>query len=414
MFVFFYNTFIRLYIFLAKLISPFNAKSKQFIICRKDWYKKYSFLRKKENIIWIHCASLGEYELSIPIIKRLKEKLPNAYILVSFFSPSGYIYKKEIQEVDFYAYIPFDLPVEMKKWVDLTNPKLVLFAKYELWYNCISTLVDKNIPIVVFSASFRENQIYFKTYAFPYLTKLKAINHYFVVDDQSAHVLNKHKIYNVTVNGDTRFEKVYSNFISFKKMPEIEEFLDGQACMILGSAWIQDVEFVSGIVNNRAFPLKVIVAPHDIQDQNISRIKKYFLREVVMYSKISKVCSSCADVLIIDCIGVLTNLYGYGKIAFVGGAFKQGLHNILEPLAFGLPVFFGPKFQKYPEALMAIKKGVGFSVNNTNDFQKKMEELIHNADYYAKVSEIAQKWIQENKNTSQKISNYCIQLLNIY
>ncbi|MFQ3575501.1 MAG: glycosyltransferase N-terminal domain-containing protein [Cytophagales bacterium] len=411
MFLILYDISIRFYAFLACLISPINKKAKSFIEGRKNWRLKYAHFKHIENSVWFHAASLGEYELSIPIIKKIKTEKPNLYVLVTFYSPSGFENRKSIGEVDFYGYIPFDYKTDMEEFVSVVKPKMVFFAKYDLWFHCLSALFAEKIPVILFSGTFRQNQLYFKSYAKPYLNKIKLINHFFVTDEESKKVLNENGISQVTVNGDSRFEKVFDNALNRFRMPEIEEFIDGDDCMVVGSSWNEDIELIAQLANQRKFPFKLIIAPHDISEQTLKFVEKSLNKETIRYSKLREGCASCAQVLLIDNIGLLSNLYQYAKIAYVGGAFKQGLHNILEPIAYRIPVFFGSKYEKYPEAHTAINKQIAFSVSTIKDFETIFYDLISDSSALQRISNDANQWLESNKEVNKSVVDFSVAYL---
>lgn len=408
MFVIFYDFLIGIYGTIVNLASLRNRKAKLFLEGRKNWKKKFQFLSQKNNVIWFHTASLGEYELSVPLIQQFKNEMPDSFVMVTFFSPSGYEHKKDIPEVGFYGYLPLDKKHVMGDLVDLVNPRLVLFAKYELWYHLIGALAAKKIPTVLFSGIFRENQIFFKPFAKKYLSQIQKIDHFFVIDESSKQTLYKYDIKNVTVNGDSRFEKVHQNKIKKFRIPEVEEFLDGDDCLVVGSSWPQDIELIAQLANNRKFPLKLIVAPHDVSENSLSKTEKSFTKEVIRFSKLREGCASCAQVLLIDNVGMLSNLYQYGMLAFVGGAFQQGLHNILEPIVFGLPVFFGPKIEKYPEAITASQQEIGFSVENISTFENIFYDLLNDEQKYSEISEKCKKWVDSNLTVNKQVVDFSV------
>lgn len=378
----FYNTSVRLYAFGIRIASIFNDKAKLWIEGRKNLLSKIkNELKNSTNHIWIHCASLGEYEQAKPFIEKLKLKYPKEKIVVTFFSPSGYEYRKNDPLIDYCFYLPIDTISNAKKLVDTINPKMVFFVKYEFWINYINYLKKKNIPTYLISGVFRTNQIFFKWYGKWFKNVLFNFTHFFVQNEKSKALLHNHGIKNVTVSGDTRFDRVFENSKNPKPLPIIDSFKNNRLLLVGGSTWNEEEEILSKI-NSEIF--KIIIAPHDISETHIKNIEQLFHQNCIRYSQSTIDNIKDFNVLIIDNIGILSNIYQYSDIALIGGGFKNALHNILEPASFGNVVFFGPQHQKYHEAKDLMDYNGGFEITDVKDFEKKLHITTSDIDKYKK------------------------------
>ena len=368
-----YNFSIRVYGIAIFIFSFFNKKAKSWINGRKNWRKHLENL--PQNIIWFHCASLGEFDQGLPVMKELKLIYPNHFLLVTFFSPSGMDhYHKRNHCVDLAIYLPLDTRQNAIDFLNLTRPKIGVFVKYEFWANYILEAKKQNIKLVSIATILRKNQVYFKGYGFFFRTILKSIDHFFVQNEDTKSLLNSIEIENVTVVGDTRFDNVIANKRNFEhklenstnKSTVFHDFLKGKKAVIFGSSWSPEeaiLEDCLPFLKNE----KIILAPHNVSESNVSRLAKIYGRNAVRYTQFEKFDQQ--SILILDTIGHLSTAYYYGKIAFVGGGFSGKLHNILEPAVFGLPVIFGPVHSKFPEASAFLKEGIGFEVGNKDEFE---------------------------------------------
>ncbi len=419
---FFYNIgifFYRLSIFIA---SFFNEKAKKWIAGRRDVFEKIEekFNNQRtannEQIIWFHCASLGEFEQGRPLIEKLKTENSKLKILVTFFSPSGYEIRKNYKGADYVFYLPMDSKANAEKFLEIINPSIAVFVKYEFWFHYLSELNKRRVPTFLISANFREEQIFFKWYGSFFRQMLKFFTHIFVQNENSKKLLEKINIQNVSVSGDTRFDRVFSTMQASEEIPLIEKFKNGKKLLIAGSTWEEDEKIISnlksqispqndGVRNFVRTNLKLIIAPHEVNEKNIQRIVGLFPNSI-RYSHLTttnneqQITNSC---LIIDNVGMLSRLYRYGDIAYVGGAFGKSLHNILEPAAFGLPVLFGPNHQKFREAAELIEKGGAFSIANSKELNKKIKFLLHDEMILKIASEMSRNFVRSNIGATQKI-----------
>ena len=335
------------FIFLA---SPFNKKIRQWVRGRKGWRR---ILKDKvkpgDKIIWVHCASLGEFEQGRPIIEKLKERTPEYKILLTFFSPSGYEIRKNWPLADYICYLPADTLLNAVQFIDIVNPSTALFIKYEFWNNYLSALYNRKIPFYLVSGIFRPEQHFFKWYGGFFRSILKKFTYIFVQDSISVDLLKKIGIINVSYAGDTRFDRVNQIARETKNLPVVERFKGSERIFLAGSSWRPDEEIISGYINSFPGRMKWIFAPHKVDKNNIERLEKLLKVKVVKYSD-SPESFTDARVLIIDNIGILSSAYKYADVAEVGGGFGEGIHNILEPSCWGIPVLFGPNNTKFREA----------------------------------------------------------------
>ncbi len=372
-----YTVGVNLYSFFIGVFSLWNPKAKLLRVGRKEsWKILKDFKNSGENVYWFHCASLGEFEQGRPIIEHLKEH-ENCQIIISFFSPSGYEIRKNYEHADKIFYLPKDSKKNAKRLFDIVQPNKVFFVKYEFWANYIFEAKGRNIPIYSVSAVFRENQVFFKWYG-GYMRKiLAAFDQIFVQETESKKFLNEIGVSSI-VAGDTRFDRVAMNAKNVDEYPLVANWVKDKKVFICGSTWNNDIDVIAETIKNLDEGWKVIVAPHEIKEEKLSKIDAVFSNDLIRYSQIEHEILSSKKVLVIDNIGILMNLYQYANVAYVGGAFKTGLHNILEPASFGVPVIFGPNHAKFPEANLFIKNGIGFSISNKVEFQIQFDSVISN------------------------------------
>jgi len=367
---------------------------------RKEVPKKSD--SENEDLIWIHAASLGEFEQGRPIIEQIKKDYPNKKILLSFFSPSGYNIMKDYAEVDEVCYIPFDTRKKAKQFIERKNPALVIFIKYEFWFNFLIELNLKQIPVVFVSAIFREDQFFFKKRGNWFLNKLKKVDYFFVQNDKSKIILENNGIQNCSIAGDTRFDAVISNSNSDYQNDLINEFLLGKKSIIFGSTWEEDQAFIVKLINSgKLGSKKIIIAPHEIDSAKIEKLVETINIQVGRYSK--KEVNS--QVLIIDQIGILKYLYRFCDLAYIGGGFGVGIHNTLEAIVYKVPVIFGPNFKKFDEAINMINNGIGFYISNYEEFEAQIiafQKLDSQFDLTLKIN----KFITENKGAANVILEY--------
>lgn len=413
MVLFFYNIGIQLYKLAILLLYPFHKKARLWVDGRKEYFVtlQRKMYKNSKPLIWFHAASLGEFEQCRPIIEKFKEELPEYGIILTFFSPSGYEIRKNYEYADLVFYLPLDTPFNAKKFVRVVNPKLALFAKYEFWFHFINQLDNKKIPAICFSSIFRREQIFFKPQGGFFRALLKKFNRIFVQDEHSLKLLKEINIQNTTVAGDTRFDRVLQICGLKKTIPVAEEFKGNSKVMVAGSVWEEDMKVLLPIINDSGIEFKTIIAPHEISEQSIHAIEKSVKKKTIRYSQAEGKDLSSYDVLIIDNIGMLSSLYQYGYVAYVGGAFGKGLHNILEPACFGLPIFFGSEYKKFREAVELTESKLAFSVRNEKELKEKFDFIMTNEVERNKLAAGIKYYVEKNSGASQQIFNYCKNLL---
>lgn len=370
-----YSLFIYLYVFAIKVAALFNGKAREWVNGRKNLLENMKVMQG-ENVIWLHCASLGEYEQGIPLAQKLKILYPDCKILVTFFSPSGFNHRKNIKEVDYYFYMPADTISNISKLLNIVNVKFAVFVKYEFWFNAIKTLHDNDVPIYYVACNFRPDQYFFKWYGKWSRRYLKMVSHFFVQNDVSYNLLRLINV-NSTVAGDTRFDRVFAIANSFYEDKIVQNFKGNDKLFVMGSSWEKDEQIVVS-TNLITDNYKLLIAPHLIDVNNISRVKNLFGNDAVLYSGCDENSVQDFRVLIVDCIGKLSYLYRYADVAYIGGGFGAGIHNTLEAAAYQIPVIFGPNYKKFNEAVEILKSDAGFSISNHVQLNEVIENLLQN------------------------------------
>ena len=398
-----YNLGILFFSALAYLISPFNGKAKLWINGRRRWYKNLSErIVKGDKYIWIHCASLGEFEQGRPVIEALKKEKPDFKIVLTFFSPSGYEIRKNYQQADIIIYLPADTPGNAKRFIELINPVYVIFVKYEFWNNYISELYRKSILLYLVSGIFRDGQHFFKWYGAFFRKILNKFTGIFVQDNHSVELLKSIGIDNVIEAGDTRFDRVIQIAGSARDIPQIKEFRNDEKLFLAGSSWKPDEEIIAEYINRNPNKMKWVFAPHEIDKSNIDRLESLFKVKTVRFSQFST-SSADARVLIIDNIGMLSSAYRYAYVAAIGGGFGKGIHNILEPACWGIPVMFGPKHEKFREAVDLIKENGAKTYNSFFSFSGILDEWLTNEDIYLQSAKSSASYISKNTGATEHI-----------
>lgn len=400
----FYNLFIRLYYIAIRLAAIWNKKAAQWIEGRKNVFEELSNkISPADKIIWVHCSSAGEFEQGKPVIEALKQTYPAYKILVSFFSPSGYRVATKYQHADYITFLPLDTKSNAKRFLKIVHPRLIVFVKYEFWYHHLALAAFQHIPILLISATFRKDQIFFKSYGRFFRQMLFLFRHIFVQDEESLQLLQERGITHCSISGDTRFDRVRSIASKFSPIPMIENFLQGCQSIVAGSTWKDDEELLKAIeLNGRK---KMVIAPHEIDEKHLAETSTIF-PEAVRFSAFKEVAAetTSTEIIIIDNVGMLSRLYQYATITYVGGGFtKDGIHNILEAAVWGKPVIFGPNYKKYREASELIEAGGGFSVSNSEELKKLAEKLFTNEQYLQAISEKAKNYVAVNTGATERI-----------
>lgn len=392
---------IRLYTLLIRIFSLFDPKAKLFINGRKNSYTQIAQkINPSEKHIWFHFASLGEFEQGRPVLEKLKSLYPAKKIVVTFFSPSGYEIRKNYALADVF-YLPIDTAGNAKRFIDMINPEMAIFTKYEFWHFYFKELKDREIPLYVISGIFRESQAFFKWYGGFYRKILKSVTYFFVQNEESENLLKSIGLNNVTINGDTRFDRVYENAQSPKQLSLIESFIGNSPTLVCGSTWPEDEKILSALPEK--YPSwKFIIAPHEIHESHIESIEKQFSVGSVRFSVFSssnQTPNAEHQTLIVDNIGMLSSLYQYGNVAYIGGGFGTGIHNTLEAAAFGLSVIFGPKYDKFQEAKDLIAIGAAKSISTVEELIGAFEDFAKNEDAAAQ----AKRYVADKKGATDQI-----------
>lgn len=400
-----YNIGISFYTLLIKFAANFNPKAKLFITGRKNIFHEIAQkINPDDRAIWFHFASLGEFEQGRPVLEAIKLKQPEQKFIITFFSPSGYEIRKDYELADVF-YLPLDTADHAEKFLKLVNPRLAIFTKYEFWHHYFKKLKEKQIPLYLISGIFRSNQVFFKWYGKFYRNILENVTHFFVQNNESVSLLKSIGIDNVTLNGDTRFDRVYAHTKNVKKLSLIECFCGNSKVLIAGSTWLPDEKLLVSLVEKNT-EWKFIIAPHEINESHLNEIEILFHNKTLRYSVFNnevdkKKLAVSNQILIIDNIGLLSSIYQYANLAYVGGGFGNGIHNTLEAAAFGLPIIFGPKYDKFQEAKDLIALGAAKSIANS----KQLHDAFNSFKFNEEASAASKKYVNEKKGASDLIVN---------
>lgn len=385
-------------------MALFHPKIKLFVQGRNQTFSILkNKIRKEHKVIWVHVASLGEFEQGLPVIEKLKTTYPTYKILVSFFSPSGYEVKKNTDVADAVVYLPLDTRKNAKHFIETVNPVLAIFVKYELWPNYLKELKEKQVPILLISAIFRKEQVFFKWYGGFMRKALHTFTHFFVQDNNSVALLKSINLNNATLSGDTRFDRVAEILDRNNKLTFMELFKGNETCLVAGSTWPEDEEIIVKFINETQKHPKIVFAPHNIKTEHIQSLKNSISKKVVLYTEIEQDDVSSCEVLIINTVGLLTKIYSYADIAYVGGAFATGLHNTLEPAVFGIPIIIGPEYKGFNEAEKLVAENGILVVRGFDEFTTTLGNLLDNPEYLKNTGVINANYVKENKGASVQI-----------
>lgn len=399
----FYNLIIKAYVFGIRLTAFVNHKAAAWIKGRKDVFQQLPENRTAhQEWLWFHAASLGEFEQGRPLIEAIKERFPDYKILLTFFSPSGYEIRKNYPLADYVSYLPQDTVESATRFVQSFSLRLAVFIKYEFWFNHMKALHDSNIPLVFISARFRPDQLFFRMYGKWFLKRLRQVDFFYVQDELSKNLLNSHGIHQVAIAGDTRFDRVFRLASQAQTFPEIETFISGRKTIVIGSSWPEDENLLFQHLNKIPEDFCFLIAPHDISKKHISTILSKIPLQAALYSTLSNEQPN-ARVLIIDTIGMLSQLYQYASFAYVGGGFGQSIHNIQEPVAFGCPVIIGPKYQKFTEAVELIQLGGVVTVTSAQEMANALDDFALNERLRKKASDICSAYAAKNIGATARI-----------
>lgn len=378
-----------------------EGRSKTFAILEEH-------INTNDHIFWFHCASLGEYEQGLPIFKQLRTENPDHKIVLTFFSPSGYEIRKNTDVADMVVYLPLDTKANAKRFIQLVNPELTIFVKYDIWPNYLNELKKNNLRAILISATFRKEQSYFRFYGRMMRNALRTFEHIFVQNENSKNLLHTINLNNVTVAGDTRYDRVSDQLLQDNTLPFIEQFKDGKLGVVIGSSWPEDESlFINYINRSESKNIKFIIAPHNIKSHQIENFIGQLNKKTVLFSEKDHNNLSEYDVFIIDTIGILSKIYSYADIAYVGGAMgSTGLHNILEPAAFGVPVIIGKNYKKFPEAFQMIDNGGVISIKNQQELYQILDKLIENPQKRKELGQLNALFIKKNKDAVIQIMKF--------
>ena len=410
--VLFYNLAIAIFSLLIRAVSPFHPKAKNFVTGRKGILKKVetSLKGNKAPLVWIHCASLGEFEQGRPIIEACKREYPAHKILLTFFSPSGFEVRKDFSLADYIFYLPWDTAKNARRFISATHPVLAIFVKYEFWFHYTRELKKRHIPVLSVSSIFRKEQWFFKPQGSLLRKILSHFSHFFVQNHESVSLLHTIGLNNVTQSGDTRFDRVRTILQRSEPIPVAEKFKNDQKVFVIGSCWPEDLDVLIPFINERK--IKFIVAPHEITESTLKDFESALQVRSIRYSTALAEDPEEYDVLVIDNVGMLSRLYKYGEFAFIGGAYGKGLHNILEAACYGIPILFGNRsYEKFQEAVDLINRGGAFAIHDYPDLKAKYE-MLNVPESFLLACEVTRQYVEENLGATEKIMQYCRAILN--
>lgn len=401
-----YEWFIRLMTSGLRLAAFFHPKAQKWVNGRQKWRSRYAAsFEKKGRVLWVHAASLGEFEQGRPVIESFREKFPGWQIVLSFFSPSGYEIRKNYPQADFICYLPADTRRNARDFLDLIRPDAVVFVKYEFWANYLSELKRRDIPTLLVSALFRPGQPFFRWYGGFWRRMLGCFSHVFVQNAESGHLLQKIGMGNYTVAGDTRVDRVLKLAAQAPENDVVRSFAGNRPVFIAGSAWEVDEAVFLPVLQQPGFQqFRIIIAPHEPSEKHLAQLIPRLKRPYIRYSACTAAAPP-AEILIIDNVGMLNTLYRYGAVAFIGGGFGKGIHNTLEPAAFGLPVLFGPRYEKFEEARQLVARGGAFVIRNTADLVSILKKLDDPA-FYQRASGATLAYLEESRGATERIIQY--------
>lgn len=423
--IFVYRAALAAYNGLVRLAAPFKSKAKLLAEGRQQTWNvlqaAFPPTTDARPVAWFHCASLGEFEQGRPLIEAFRQQFPHYRVLLTFFSPSGYEVRKNYEQADAVCYLPPDSAANARRLLNCVRPSVVFFVKYEFWHYYLHEIARRNIPLIGVSAIFRPEQLFFKPWGGFYRQMLHCFTHIFVQDSASLALLRQVGMERATLGGDTRADRVLAVLQQAARFPLVEQFAQGAPVLVIGSSWPDDLQAIGPVLRRFSAPLKVIVAPHEIGEENISHTLAAFEgRRTLRYTQLAPQADNpqlakelaAAEVLVIDTVGMLSALYRYGQWAYVGGAFGDGLHNVLEAAVYGLPVFFGNRnYRKFQEALLLMQAGAAFAIANGQDFENELKKLYTQPERQQAARQAAARYVENAAGATQRIMHYCARLL---
>ncbi len=408
-----YNLFISVYHLLIRVDAFFNAKAKKWVKGRRHLFSRLKeAIPKNEKLLWFHCASLGEFEQGRSVMEALRVYYPGHKILLTFFSPSGYDVRKNYKGADYIFYLPMDTSRNARKFIRITKPRMAFFIKYEFWFNYINELSKNKIPLVFVSVAFRGSQHFFQPWGKWPRRQLQKVTWFFVQNQTSLDLLNNIRVYHAEVSGDTRFDRVARLADEYRDIPFVSRFKDDLPLIVAGSTWPADEEVLLGMMEKPGKNFKLIIAPHEVHSGNIKNLTVKFRQfHPLLFSETDTDSLLKSQVLIIDNIGFLSHLYRFATIAYIGGGFGAGIHNILEAATYGVPVIFGPKYHKFIEALELIKLKGAFVVRDSEEMMETVETLLGSKEKYAVAAHAAGQYVKSNAGATQLVIDKAAEFL---
>lgn len=403
-----YNFIIILASQIVKLLAVFSPKLSLFVEGRKEVFKRlHEHIAPNDRTIWFHAASLGEYEQGVPVIEKIKHEYPEHKIVITFFSPSGYEVRKNNTLADVTVYLPLDTQSNAENFIQAIHPEMVFFIKYEFWPNYLKALKKNNIKTYLISGIFREDQLFFKWYGGFYRAALHSFDYFFVQNESSKKLIQSIGFSNVKISGDTRFDRVLAILQQDNTLDFIDQFKNNQTTIVIGSSWPKDESYLMDFINKASDDIKFIIAPHNIKPDQIAALQNSCTKNVVLFSEKKNTNLSEYNVFIIDTIGILTKIYSYADLAYVGGGFgNPGVHNILEPATFGIPIVIGPNFSHFAEAIALVNMGGCVSISNQTELNTTFNLLLQNDAICHEKGHICSTFVQMNKGATSTIINH--------
>ncbi len=377
-----YSIGISAYAKLIRFASLTNTKAKKLVEGRQQWKEKLKEIPENKQVCWFHSASLGEFEQGRPLIEKIKTLYPDIFILLTFYSPSGYEIRKNYKNADLITYLPADTIQNARYFIRFAHPDIAIFIKYEFWYNFIHYAHKNGVKLYGISTLFRNGQVFFKPWGKWFRKHLHYFEHFFAQNTYSANIAAQYGINNISVSGDTRYDRVAAIASQNSNIEKVNSFAADHFTLVAGSSWPPEHEMLIKLCNQGPEDIKFIIAPHELKEKQYEHIEKNIEATAVRLSKATESQIAKARVLIIDSIGLLSKLYRYGHIALIGGGFGKGIHNVLEPAVYGLPVIFGPAYKKFHEAVSMVENDIAFPVENYEQLKKEVEKLHDNKEYF--------------------------------
>lgn len=403
-----YQIFARLYPFVIRIASPFNKKARLWIHGRKGVFERMKdSIHANDNVIWMHCSSLGEFEQGRPLLEKLRNRYPSYKILLTFFSPSGYEVRKDYKGADYIFYLPGDSEQNAEKFYQIVKPQLIIFVKYEFWYYYLTEAKKRQIPLLLISAIFRRKQPFFSRHTTFYRNMLSCFTHLFVQNTESVSLLQTIGLtQNVSLSGDTRFDRVIEIAEGFQPIAAIEDFCAGSNVIVAGSTWIEDDKELAHYANANT-KVKFVIAPHHIGKERLKECTRLYKHSALFSSIQHSQPSPHINTIIIDNIGMLSRLYKYATVCYVGGGFgADGVHNVLESAVYGKPVVFGPEYEKFNEAVELIESGGAISIENALELEATFDSLLNNTSNYLERSGASLNYVYSKRGSTEKILRF--------